>query len=94
MDLKELREKIDKIDDEMVRLFQERMRVSADIAAYKKENGMAVLDKTRENQKLSDIESKTDDELKSYARALYSFMFELSRSYQNSLLGEEQNCAQ
>ncbi|MBR6522381.1 MAG: chorismate mutase, partial [Oscillospiraceae bacterium] len=52
MDLKDLRVKIDAIDDELVRLFQERMKIAADVAAYKKENGMAVLDKARERQKL------------------------------------------
>jgi len=88
MDLKELREKIDTIDDELVRLFQERMRVAADIAAYKKESGMAVLDKSRERQKLNDVVGKTEDEFKSYTHVLYSMMFELSRSYQNRLLNE------
>ena len=88
MDLKDLREKIDKIDDELIRLFQERMRIAADVAAYKKESGMAVLDKARERQKLSDIVGKTDEEFKSYAHVLYSMLFELSRSYQNRLLNE------
>ena len=88
MELKDLREKIDTIDDEMIRLFQERMKIAADVAAYKKENGMAVLDKARERQKLNDIVSKTDEEFKSYTHVLYSLMFELSRSYQNKLLNE------
>lgn len=88
MELKDLREKIDAIDDEMIRLFQERMRVAADVAAYKKESGMAVLDKARERQKLNDIVGKTEEEFKSYAHVLYSMMFELSRSYQNRLLNE------
>ena len=55
MDLKDLREKIDKIDDELIRLFQERMMIAADVAAYKKESGMAVLDKARERQKLASL---------------------------------------
>ena len=38
MDLKELRQEIDKIDDEMVRLFEDRMEVAARIADCKKEN--------------------------------------------------------
>ena len=86
MDLKDLREQIDKIDDDMVRLFQERMKVAAGIAEYKREQNMAVLDKTRERQKLNDIVGKTDEEFKSYMHVLYSLMFELSRSYQSRLL--------
>ncbi len=88
MDLKELREKIDRIDDELIGLFQERMRIAADVAAYKKERGMAVLDKSRERQKLNDVVGKTDEDFKSYAQVLYSLIFELSRSYQNRLLNE------
>ncbi|MBR6653616.1 MAG: bifunctional chorismate mutase/prephenate dehydratase [Oscillospiraceae bacterium] len=88
MDLKDLREQIDNIDNEIVRLFQERMRVAADVAEYKKANGKAILDKARERQKLNDIVSKTDEEFKSYTHVLYSLMFELSRSYQGRLLNE------
>lgn len=88
MELNELRERIDKIDDEIVRLFQERMRVAADIAEYKKANGKAVLDKTRERQKLNEIVGKTDEEFKSYMHVLYSLMFELSRSYQGRLIND------
>lgn len=36
MDLNEIRSEIDKIDDELVRLFCQRMHVSAQIADYKK----------------------------------------------------------
>ncbi len=86
MDIKDLREQIDKIDDDIVRLFQERMKVAAGIAEYKREQNMAVLDKTRERQKLNDIVGKTDEEFKSYMHVLYSLMFELSRSYQSRLL--------
>ncbi len=89
MELKELREQIDKIDNDMVRLFQERMKVAAGIAEYKKENGLAVLDKSRERQKLSDVVGKTEEELKSYMHVLYSLLFELSRSYQGRLLNDE-----
>lgn len=89
MDLKDLREKIDKIDDDMVRLFQERMKVAADIAEYKREQNMAVLDKSRERQKLNDLVGKTEEDFKSYMHVLYSLMFELSRSYQSRLLNKE-----
>ena len=37
--LEESREKIDRIDREMVRLFCERMQVAADVAAYKRAVG-------------------------------------------------------
>ena len=86
MDLKDLREQIDSIDNEIVRLFQERMKVAAGVAEYKKANGKAILDKARERQKLNDIVEKTDENFKSYMHVLYSLIFELSRSYQGRLI--------
>ena len=87
MDLNEYRQRIDEIDDEMVRLFAERMEVAAGIAAYKKENNLPVLDMRRENEKLLQIAAKTPEGMKDYAVSLYSLIFELSRSCQNRLLG-------
>ena len=88
MDLKEYRGKIDEIDQKLVALFAERMDVAAGIAAYKKEHGLPVLDPARERAKLLDVAEKTPEALQEYAVSLYSLLFELSRSYQNRLLGE------
>ena len=59
MDLKELRTEIDKIDDELVRLFGARMDIAAQIADYKKENGMPILVPAREREKLQDVAKKS-----------------------------------
>lgn len=88
MDLIQFREQIDRIDDELLRLFIERMEVAAGIAAYKKENHLPVLDMRREREKLLKIAEKTPEGLREYAVILYSLIFELSRSSQNRLLGE------
>ena len=40
MEIKELREQIDIIDDELVRLFAKRMDISKQVAEYKKENSI------------------------------------------------------
>lgn len=87
MDLNQYRQRIDEIDDQLLRLFAERMEVAAGIAAYKKENNLPVLDKRREREKLLQIAEKTPEGLKDYAVSLYSLIFELSRSSQNRLLG-------
>ena len=42
-ELENLREKIDAIDKEMIALFEKRMDVVADIAAYKIKNNLPVL---------------------------------------------------
>lgn len=82
MDLQDYRQIIDKIDEEMTRLFAERMALSAQIAAYKKEHGLPVQDAAREREKLSEIEAKLPDELREYGASLYRHIFELSRERQ------------
>ena len=48
MDLNELRLEIDKIDDQLVKLFAQRMDVSARIGDYKKEHNLPILVPQRE----------------------------------------------
>lgn len=47
-DLTKLRDEIDIIDDQIVRLFERRMGVAENVAAYKRSVGKPVLDKERE----------------------------------------------
>ena len=83
MDLNELRLEIDKIDNELVRLFVQRMEVSARIADYKKENGLPIFVPAREQDKLLDVAQKAGAEMANYTRVLYNLLFELSRGYQS-----------
>ena len=80
MDIKELRGQIDRIDDELVRLFGQRMDVAAQIADYKKENNLPIFVPAREREKLADVAEKAGPEMANYTRVLYSMLFELSRS--------------
>lgn len=83
MDISQLREKIDEIDNELVRLFAARMDVAAQIADYKKENNLPIFVPSREREKLSDVAKKAGPDMANYTRVLYSMLFELSRSYQS-----------
>ena len=87
MELSEYRARIDKIDDELLRLFAERMQTAAGIAAYKKENALPVLDAGREREKLADVVKKAPEGMREEAVSLYRLLFSLSRSYQHELLG-------
>lgn len=82
MNLEEYRKQIDAVDDEIVRLFQQRMDIAADIAQYKKSQGLPVLQPAREREKLAAVSSQSREDLRSYLRVLYSLLFELSRTYQ------------
>ena len=88
MDLQDYRAKIDKVDDELLRLFMERMDISYQIAQYKKENCLPVLDAARERKKLNDIGEKAG-EMRAYAHALYYLLLDLSRAHQGTLLYAE-----
>ena len=85
MELKDLRNEIDAIDDQLVQLFAKRMDVSARIAGVKKEKSMPIFVPAREREKLADVAEKAGPEMSNYTRVLYSMLFELSRSYQNKL---------
>ena len=89
MKLEDYRKKIDAVDEKLVALFAERMEFSRAIAEYKKENGLPVLDASREAEKLNSVAEQSPAELREYTRRLYTLLFELSRDYQRELIGKE-----
>lgn len=94
MDIKELRERIDTVNREMAKLFNERMKISADIARYKQENGLPVLDRERERSILSQMAALTDDDIGDYTARLFRTLFDLSRAYQQSLIPANRQIAE
>ena len=87
-DIKELRQDIDGIDREILELFEKRMELSGDIAAYKSEKGLPVYDPVREKEKLLRISKELPEGLRDSGVALFRMLFELSKSRQAELLGE------
>ena len=83
MELQELRGRIDQIDDQLVKLFAQRMDVAAQIADCKKAENLPIFVPAREREKLVDVAQKAGPEMENYTRVLYSMLFELSRSYQS-----------
>ncbi|MCR5576851.1 MAG: chorismate mutase [Oscillospiraceae bacterium] len=86
MELNDCRARLDRIDGEILALFVERMEYVAEIAAWKREHGMPVLDREREREKLDALKAQTPEALKEYSAALFSEIMELSRAYQDRLL--------
>ena len=86
IDIKELRKIIDELDEKMVGLFCDRMKVSYEVARFKKEKNMAVYDPARERQLLCRINEMAGEEFGEYATTLYKTVMELSRTYQHHLL--------
>ncbi len=92
MDLNSLREEIDKIDSELIRLFCARMDVSKKVGEYKRKNSLHVLDEKREEEKLESLKSACKGEYREQAAELYKKIYELSRNVQKEkcgLLGEK-----
>lgn len=83
MELNNLRNEIDKIDDQLVKLFVERMNLAAQIGDFKKENKMPIYVPAREREKLQSVAKLAGQDMDNYTRVLYSMIFELSRSYQS-----------
>lgn len=71
MYLDELRNQINDIDDKIVELFVERMKVASEIAGAKAEKNLPVLDMRRENAVLQKIMEKAGEEFELYANTLY-----------------------
>ncbi|MDD7404179.1 MAG: prephenate dehydratase [bacterium] len=88
VDLAESRKKIDKIDAEIVRLFQERMSVATDVAAYKRSTGKKVFDAQREEEKIATLRAMVDDEFnKKGIEDLFRQIMSISRKHQYQVLG-------
>ncbi|MBQ3388837.1 MAG: chorismate mutase [Thermoguttaceae bacterium] len=87
MDINDYREQIDRVDKQFVDLFAERMHISGEIGLYKKENRRVINDPIRERTLITEIANRAPKEIEEYTRLLYSVIFELSRSYQNRLIG-------
>lgn len=86
MELSECREKIDKINNEMLELFCERMKLSKSVAEYKAEHGLPILNHARERDIIYEMTEKADDELESYVKVFYNTVMEVSRAYQGKLI--------
>lgn len=90
MNLSEIRKEIDAIDDQLVKLFCDRMQLSAQVADYKRANNMPIYVPEREQAILDLRSEQAGPELAAYVQALYSQIFELSRNYQHKRNADKQ----
>ena len=81
MELNELRNEINQIDDEILRLFLRRMELAAQVGTYKRAHDLPILQPQRE-QEILDSVSRKAGELGGYARELFVTLMALSKQYQ------------
>ena len=82
------RNQINDIDNEIVKLYIERMEVVKQIGNYKKENNLPIKDSFREKELLEKITEMAGEDYENDIRSLYSLIFELSRSIQRKILSK------
>lgn len=86
-ELDQARAQIVKVDAEMARLFEERMKASEQIAAYKKECGLSVRDFAREADLLQRNRALIrDPDIESYYVKFLQSTIDLSCAYQSRLM--------
>ena len=86
MELSDIRARIDAIDNDLMKLFIERMEIADEVAAYKNAHHQPILNKERERAVLARVTGQAGPVWERYAYHLYSTLFELSRSRQAELI--------
>ena len=86
LDLGQIRQELDTIDKEMIALFSRRMGLVSQVAAYKKEKNMPILDSGREAQILDKVGREAGEELAEYAKTVYQTLLQVSKAYQAKIL--------
>ena len=89
MDLLKLRQQIDEIDEDIVKLYERRMEICRQVAEYKIETGKKVLDRQRETEKIARVKSMTHNDFNSHGiEELFEQIMSMSRKLQYQLLTE------
>ena len=87
------REQIGRIDAEMAALFCRRMQAVEQIAAYKQQEGLPILDGARERALIErNCALVTQEQYEQYYLRFLQYTMQLSREYQLSLLGQDAVC--
>ena len=87
MDLTEIRTKIDAVDDELLKLFLQRMSLAEEVGKYKDEHHLPILNRQREREVLAKVMEQSGDQER-YAYHLFSTLFELARTRQAELISQ------
>lgn len=86
MDLSQIRQEIDAIDAQLVKLLCQRMALSGQVANYKKANNLPILVPAREQAILQSIGEQAGPEMAPHVQRLYETLFAVSRDYQAEVM--------
>lgn len=86
--LQELREQIQAIDADLVRIMQKRIEIVLKIGLYKEKYGIAVRDQSREEQVIEHVLSLPHEPMDSLAlKNLFKYIMKICRDSQHLLMG-------
>lgn len=89
MNLSECRNEIDKIDKELVELFEKRMNVAINVAKYKIENNIPIFNGAREAEVIEkNIKRLNNKEYSNLTEKFFTYLMELSRSLQADIIDQ------
>ncbi len=86
MDLLDLRKEIDNIDEQLIPLLLKRMSISEQVARYKVERGIPVLNAEREQQILDNVAEKCGAQGDTI-KTVFSATMDASRALQHKIIG-------
>lgn len=89
MELEQIRTKINAVNKEMLRLFEERMQLCGQVAEYKRTHHMDIFVPAREVEILEWVKANAQEKFSSYDLEFFNELLRLGRSYQQSVLGEQ-----
>lgn len=90
MDLAQLRSRLDEIDTELVRLYEDRMAICKQVGEYKLETGKRILDKEREKQKIQSVSALAHNEFnRTGISELFEQIMAMSRKLQYRIINEK-----
>ena len=86
MDLLSLRKQIDEIDDQLIPLLMKRMDIAKEVAAYKVEHSIPVLNAEREQEILDSVAAKCGEQGEAI-KTIFSATMDVSRALQHKIIG-------
>lgn len=87
--LEEIRQQIDSIDKELTVLFEQRMNAVAEVARYKQEHNLPVLNSSREEQVIEkNVARLNNSDFAPYYADFLRYTMNISKQYQTEILGE------
>ncbi len=86
-DIKELRENIDRIDREIISLFEDRMEIVLKVAQYKKENNISIFNEAREKEVIEkNLQRLKNKNLGKFCEKFLQEIMDVSKEYQRQVL--------